>query len=208
MVKLLVDNGTDVNRPPAKFWGSAALQVVAKKGSIKLADFLLAKGANVNQEAVYNAGETALQLAAIKGFIGTVRKLLEVGAVVDGQGSPFFGRIAIEGAAEWGSTDTLYLLLKVGSPSTGPNRRQHIKAIKLADQRGHVPVRFLKSWIIWTGLDAECYSGEVFDAEKRVEKIRSPEKNLDEYENWGGVGGLGGLGFGRRRPLRKPSCRT
>ncbi|CAI7589927.1 unnamed protein product [Penicillium pancosmium] len=173
LIRMLVEGGADVNIPPASVHGMTALQLAVAQGNAELVDFLLKEGADVNQKASHQTGGTALQFAAIKGFIGIARKLLEAGAVVDAPGSLFYGRTAIEGAAEWGRTDVLHLLINEGSSPMGPNRRQYIRAVKLAEKQGHFPLaKFLRDRIGWTSSDADCYAEEIFDDEEELEEER------------------------------------
>lgn len=182
LICLLIEKGADINAPPAVNFGKTALQIAAEQGNIELVDLLLAKGADVNQEPAYRSGGTALQFAAIKGFIGIVKALIEAGAAVDALGSTLFGRTAIEGSAEWGRIDTLQFLLGQGAPPEGLNRRQYIRAIKLAGKKGHFPIaKFLKEWISWSDADALSYAMEVFDDEEEDE-MKSESEFEDDYE--------------------------
>ncbi|KAJ5984491.1 hypothetical protein N7481_006590 [Penicillium waksmanii] len=180
LINLLIEKGADINAPPAVNFGKTALQIAAGQGNIELVDLLLAKGADVNQEPAYRSGGTALQFAAIRGFIGIARALIEAGAAVDALGSTLFGRTAIEGAAEWGRIDTLQLLLSQGAAPEGPNRRQYIRAIKLAGKKGHFPiVKFLKERILWWDADALSHATEVFDDEEEDEMESESEVEED-----------------------------
>jgi ankyrin repeat protein len=155
--------------------------MASEQGQTDLVSLLLEKGADPNQSPLYDSGATALQFAAIMGVPEIVRKLIEAGAAVDAPGSILYGRTAIEGAAEWGQINILYFLVKKGSSPTGSNRRQYLRAVKLAETQGHYPVaRFLRDWIRWTDFDELNYAMEVFDDEE-ASLIKSEEEQDFEY---------------------------
>ena len=156
--------------------GGTSLQLAVWQGNCDLVDCLLERGADVNHAPADRGGATALQVASLKGYIGIARRLLDAGAAVDAPRAPFFGRTAIEGAAEWCRIDMLQLLLHEGEAPAGPNRRQYIRAVALADRRGHFPIaNFLKNWITWTEADAQSYLAQLFDEDEERAPKRADE---------------------------------
>ncbi|KAJ5414549.1 hypothetical protein N7509_001176 [Penicillium cosmopolitanum] len=188
LAKILIEGGAYLHDPPNPEFGNSPLQMASEQGHTDLVSLLLQKGADPNQSPLYDSGATALQFAAIKGFSEIVHKLIEAGAAVDAPGSILYGRTAIEGAAEWGQINILYFLIKQGSSPTGPNRRQYLRAVNLAEKQGHYPiVRFLKDWIRWTDSDERNYVLEVFD-EEEARLIEYDEDDEDEdYEGYEGL---------------------
>ena len=79
-MKLLIDNGADVNAPAAKRGGATALQFAAIKGFIPIARQLLQLGADVNAPASIVYGRTVLEGAAEHGRLDMVALLLAAGA--------------------------------------------------------------------------------------------------------------------------------
>jgi ankyrin repeat protein len=181
LANILIKDGAYLHDPPSPVFGNSALQMASEQGQTDLVSLLLEKGADPNQSPLYDSGATALQFAAIMGVPEIVRKLIEAGAAVDAPGSILYGRTAIEGAAEWGQINILYFLVKKGSSPTGSNRRQYLRAVKLAETQGHYPVaRFLRDWIRWTDFDELNYAMEVFDDEE-ASLIKSEEEQDFEY---------------------------
>lgn len=186
VIRMLLDNEAHVNSPPVKVsWesthranlsgelkidgttGFTSLQLAVRQNNFELVESLLERGADVNQRAADRGGATALQLASLRGYIGLARRLLDAGAVVDAPRARLFGRTAIEAAAEWHHIDVLQLLLGKGGPPTDLNRTQYVRAVVLADRRGHFPIaKFLKRWITWTKQDAQCYAEQLFDEDE------------------------------------------
>ncbi|KAE9373917.1 ankyrin, partial [Stipitochalara longipes BDJ] len=87
IVELLLEEGADVNAPPAREFGATALQFAAIKGLLGIACVLLQYDADVNAPAAEVDGRTALEGAAEYGRIDMVQLLLNSGANVfqDGQ---------------------------------------------------------------------------------------------------------------------------
>lgn len=167
IVELLLEEGADVNHPPAPCSGRSALQLATVQGNIELMEILMSAGADVNQKAAWDRGATALQFAAIKGYIGIARKLLDAGADINAARSRYYGRTALEGAAEHGRLDMLQLLLNEGASVEGPGRRQYIRAIKLAEERTHYAAAvLLRKAGGWFESDIHQYKQEIFDREE------------------------------------------
>ena len=77
MVKLLVDNGADVNHQDDD--GRTPLHWAARKGHLAIVALLLEEGADVNVRSLAK-GETPLHKAAAQGHVPVVRRLLQAGA--------------------------------------------------------------------------------------------------------------------------------
>ncbi|KAI9376178.1 ankyrin [Aspergillus egyptiacus] len=177
IVKVLLDEGVDINRPADAEEGTTALQMAVECGDIDMVDMLLAAGANANDAAAEDSGATALQFAAIQGHMEIARKLLERGADVNAAGSRWYGRTALEGAAEHGRLDMLQLLLNARASIEGSGRRQYIRAVKLAEKRGQLgAVKLLKGQGGWTERDARQYKQEKFDYDEWMEEKKKAGK--------------------------------
>ncbi|KAK5109714.1 hypothetical protein LTR85_002283 [Meristemomyces frigidus] len=88
LVQLLLQNGADVNAPPAEKYWRTALQAASEKGHFELVHLLLQNGADVNAPPTRDTGRTALQAAPGQGNIELVRLLFSFGARVDHLPSP------------------------------------------------------------------------------------------------------------------------
>jgi ankyrin repeat protein len=147
MVQLLISFGAEVNRPANIRVKRTPLQQAAEAGSYDITQILLDEGALVNAEPAVRGGATALQLAAIGGYIGIAELLLKRGAMVNAPPSKVNGRTALEGAAEHGRIDMLKLLLNAGAEIDGPGRRGYERALRLAEENGHIATRnYLESF--------------------------------------------------------------
>jgi hypothetical protein len=113
MVKLLVENGANVNHSFNPGLVRTPLQRAAEIGSFEVAQYLLEQGADVNSAPCYSGG-TPLQLTAIGGHVGVAELLLEHGANANYLPAEGHGRTAFEGAAEWGRVDMMSLLVSKG----------------------------------------------------------------------------------------------
>ncbi|PVH72585.1 ankyrin, partial [Cadophora sp. DSE1049] len=80
LMALLVENGADINAPPAKYGGVTALQGAAIAGNIKIVMLLIEMGALVNAPPSEREGRMALDGAAEHGRLDTVQLLLTSGA--------------------------------------------------------------------------------------------------------------------------------
>ncbi|PWY95565.1 hypothetical protein BO94DRAFT_130095 [Aspergillus sclerotioniger CBS 115572] len=109
--------------------------LAAHKGDIDLINKLLERGADVNNGPAAYGGITALQFAVLSGLLGVTRKLLGVGAKVNVRRAQKYGRTASEDAAEHGRIDMKRSLKK--------DRKQFIRAIKLAERNGHLAASLL-----------------------------------------------------------------
>ena len=139
-VKLLIENGADVNparRPQVK---RTPLQRAAEIGDLEILQLLMNHGAEVNAPAAEKGGGTALQLAAIAGFLPVTLMPLNHKAKVDGPSAKVGGRTALEGAAEHGRLHTVKVLLNAGAGLQGHDERQFVRATALANVNGHSAV--------------------------------------------------------------------
>ncbi|KAJ2986341.1 hypothetical protein NUW58_g5074 [Xylaria curta] len=80
LVKFLIDQGADVNAPPAKISGNTALQLAAWHGDIAIALVLLEHGAKINAPPAKKYGLCALDAAAVRGRLDMVKLLLSMAA--------------------------------------------------------------------------------------------------------------------------------
>lgn len=84
MIILLLENGADLNGPPARVGGATAIQIACTKGYLDITKFLIERGADVNGAGAEYFGRTALEGAAEHGRLDTVFLLLESGCLVHG----------------------------------------------------------------------------------------------------------------------------
>jgi ankyrin repeat protein len=139
MIQLLLQHGEDINEEPRLRLGRSALQQAVECGNLEVIQFLLDAGADVNTPPAKSGGATALQLAAIKGFLGIAKLLLDrtPPADINAAGARKNGRTALEGAAEHGRIDMVQFLLSSGAETSGPGKKQYLRAIRLAREKGH-----------------------------------------------------------------------
>ncbi|PNP56944.1 hypothetical protein FNYG_15295 [Fusarium nygamai] len=155
----LIESGADINEnDPFEEMGRPPVQLAIELGHLTIAESLLRSGLNVNAAPSFSAGVTALQSAAIMGHIGLAKQLLDAGARVNARGSRQDGRTALEGAAELGRLDMVELLLHHGALTTGPGSFQFLRAIHLAELRGHhATAALLRQSREWTDEDTNTY---------------------------------------------------
>ncbi|CAG9983227.1 unnamed protein product [Clonostachys byssicola] len=115
IVKLLLDNGFDVNQPTLERLSRTPLQRACELGNFQMVEYLLNQGAEVNAFPAVNGGGTALQLAAINGNVRVVRLLLDKEANIHADPALIHGRTALEAAAEHGRISVLNILLEKGA---------------------------------------------------------------------------------------------
>jgi ankyrin repeat protein len=139
LVKLLIDEGAEVNTKTTRRLTRTPLQLAAELGCLEIVKLLLEKGAEVDALPVQRGGGTALQLAAISGNCNIAVELLNHDAKVWASPSSWQGRWPIEGAAEHGRLDMIALLLKVMDYDSEKFER----AMKLAQDNGHLGCRDL-----------------------------------------------------------------
>ncbi|KAJ5132306.1 ankyrin repeat-containing protein [Penicillium atrosanguineum] len=136
LLRWLLDQGADVNTPPAKNRGRTALQAAALGGHADIVEILLHHKADVNTPAVRYHGFTALQGAAFRGHCRIVRRLLDVGADVNAQGSYYNGYTALSAAAECGHYEITRMLLDAGADVSATSGNKKWTAAQIATFRG------------------------------------------------------------------------
>jgi ankyrin repeat protein len=113
MVKLLVENGADVDHIIRPGLIRTPVQRAAEIGSFEIVQYLLERGASPNSAPCYSGG-TPLQLTAIRGYVGIAELLLEYGASINHLPTEGNGKTAFESAAEWGRIDMMCFLVSKG----------------------------------------------------------------------------------------------
>ncbi|KAK2613199.1 hypothetical protein N8I77_000126 [Diaporthe amygdali] len=136
MVNLLIEYGSEINRPPRRGVKHTPLQSACEAGSYEMVKLLLVHGAKANDSAAERHGGTALQMAAKTGSIRIVKLLLDNGADPHMAKSKVGGRTAFEAAAENGCIDILCLLWNAVLPH-GFDEKECESAKGLAKQKGH-----------------------------------------------------------------------
>ncbi|EXL40285.1 hypothetical protein FOCG_17173 [Fusarium oxysporum f. sp. radicis-lycopersici 26381] len=165
MARYLIDSGADVNEHEVRMYkGTSPLQKAVEKNILNMVNYLLKNGASINAPPAFRSGATALQFAAIGGQIGVARHLIELGARVNARGARLNGSSALEGAAKHGRLDMVALLIHHGALTVGPGRQQLIRAVKLAQTRGHdAAVGLLKQECGWTVEDQDDLEDDFLD---------------------------------------------
>ena len=167
MVRLLLQNGANVNSPAIKSFKRTPFQKAAKLGAYNIVKLLLDRRADVNAVAAKVGRGTALQLASTNGFAGIAVLLIKSGANIDAPPAMCSGRTALEGAAEWGRVDMIKLLLEAGVEIEGQGQRYFQHAILLAEQnKNDTTVEVLKSY-----------------QRPKTESVR-PKALFADYEGW------------------------
>ena len=153
-VRKLIEAGLAVDSRTSN--GRTPLQFCVQYGCMEIVRALIDARADVNAPPASSAGATAAQVAAIIGHMGVMRFLIERGADINAPAAELMGRTALEGAAEYGRLDMVQLLLGKGVITDGTGRKAFVRAIVLAEERGHyVVARILKSHRVWTKEDDE-----------------------------------------------------
>ncbi|KLU90679.1 hypothetical protein MAPG_10531 [Magnaporthiopsis poae ATCC 64411] len=143
LVKLIVSQNGDVNRPAWRHGGRTALQAAVSRPEpqIELVQYLLNQGADVNATPAASRGLTALQGASIKGHAKVVLLLLQHGADPNARPALEHGRTALQGAAEHGRLDVVKLLLNAGArPHRWDGQRCYQTEIDLAEKNKHFTI--------------------------------------------------------------------
>lgn len=135
----------------------APIQIAARAGSLAILSLLIENGADVNVSGPYRSGDaTALQFAAINGHLQMAELLLQNGADINAPAANYNGRTTLEGGAEHGRLEMVRFLL-TREPKlkiSGPYRIHFLRAVKLANKRGHKEVaEFLKLHGGWSESD-------------------------------------------------------
>ncbi|KAJ9306051.1 hypothetical protein DTO217A2_4523 [Paecilomyces variotii] len=139
VVRLLLENGADINAPAAENGGKTALQMAVSEGNLAMTEFLVHHGADVNGSPSPHQGRTALQEAASSGFVQLTEFLLAHGADVNAPAAPFGGVTALQGAAIEGNVRIVMMLLQAGADINGaPAIDQGRNAIEGAAENGRL----------------------------------------------------------------------
>ena len=115
IVKILVDNGTNVNNPTDS--GSTPLRPACFDGRFKIVQYLVEHGADVN--TANNNKHTCLMNACYAGYYDVIQYLLEKGA--DPERRNIKGMTALHGSAFGGHLAISKLLVETGSTMTKGN---------------------------------------------------------------------------------------
>ncbi|KAK7958346.1 Ankyrin repeat domain-containing protein 17 [Apiospora saccharicola] len=114
--KLLREDGTDVNAPPAGYYGNTALQAACLFGHEAVVRKLIAAGADVEAPGGNNGRRNALQQACRSGNPSVVSYLLqECNANINAPALRYHGRTALQVAAEARDLKIVQLLLAAGA---------------------------------------------------------------------------------------------
>ncbi|KAK6080827.1 Protein fem-1-like protein [Seiridium cupressi] len=193
IVRWLIDDGADVNDwniPRAEEWRrtQSPLQAAVCHGNVEMLELLLQAGARPNDKLHGFGGRTALQEAAEKGEIGIAKLLLdhEPPADVNAHRAPCGGVTALEAAACNGRLDMVQLLLCRGVKTEGTGHRQYIRAVRLAQHRGHIEVvSLLKAHRPWTIMDQDWFANEeIHWAVTRLHESECSDSECDFPHDW------------------------
>ncbi|KAH7014113.1 uncharacterized protein B0I36DRAFT_425694 [Microdochium trichocladiopsis] len=134
IVRVLLDNGPDVNLPSAAFgrYGHA-LQAASARGQIRIVQMLLQAGADVNGRG--DEHDTALTAASRHGHIEIIRILLDAGANVNAAEGRFYGTALIAASHE-GHIETIGILLDAGAHVNAADSRFYGTALIAAAFNG------------------------------------------------------------------------
>lgn len=164
MIRLLVENGADVDHGPRLGLIRTPLQRAAEIGNFEAVEYFLDMGAPVDSAPFYS-GATPLQLAALGGYVGIATLLLENGADVDHLPAEGQGRTALEAAAEWSRPDMMSLLalwnVNFDLVVDNDGRTQYERALVFAEERGQMAskrfVQRLRTEALEVSLNSEYY---------------------------------------------------
>ncbi|KAK4462676.1 hypothetical protein QBC42DRAFT_326720 [Cladorrhinum samala] len=180
-VKMLIGAGADPNQ--GRDIKITPLQLACELGNLKMVDVLLDVGADINAAAAADFGATALQYASIGGHLKLAARLLDAGAHINANRAERWGTTAIQGAAEFGRLEMMHLLLRWNPKVHGRYRGEYIRAVKLAEQNGHMAVsRVLKSYGRWKAQWDGWYNATMLTRGGRYEVRAAFEVSEDEHE--------------------------
>ncbi|OAA79789.1 Ankyrin repeat-containing domain protein [Akanthomyces lecanii RCEF 1005] len=118
-VKLLLENGANVNAPAPEPQGRTALQAAVELGDRDIIELLLRHRADVNAFPSFE-GFTALQAAVLRGDPSLVSQLIDYGADVNAPAAAENGRTALQAAVAAGNLDIIHILLQKGASILAP----------------------------------------------------------------------------------------
>ncbi|CAI6092333.1 unnamed protein product [Clonostachys chloroleuca] len=110
IVKLLLDNGFNINTPAIERLSRTPLQQACELGNFQMVEYLVNQGAEVNAHPAVNGGGTAHSSQLSAGML-----LLDKEANIHADPALIHGRTALEGAAEHGRISVLNILLEKGA---------------------------------------------------------------------------------------------
>ena len=151
MVRLLLDNGADVNNYNDVFGNPLA--AAASKGYIDIVEFLLDRGADVN--ASRSSYGCVIRAATYHRRIDMVKLLLDRGADVNAYGDNY-GGYALHTAASWGRIDIMRLLLDQGA-DVNARGGQHVYAFHTAAACRNIDIMRL---LLDRGADVNARGGQ------------------------------------------------
>lgn len=162
LIRLIIKAGADTNALVTDDLCKRGLQQAMELKDFAVARLLIDAGAAINEPADDEERATALQWAAIHGSFDMLTYLIQKGADVNAAPSRSHGRTTLEGAAEHGRIDIVHFLLEndadVHVDVRGEKRIHYIRAVKFAEQEGHVSLaQHLRKIGGWTQRDREVY---------------------------------------------------
>lgn len=180
-LKMLITAGADPNQ--GRDINIKPLQLACKLGNLEMVNYLLEMGADVNAPAAAYFGATALQYASIGGYLKIVVRLLNAGAHINADRTERLSTTALQGAAQFGRLEMMHLLLRWNPKVHGRYRGEYIRAVKLAEENGHMAVsRVLKSYGRWKAQWDDWYNATMLTKGGRYEFRAAFEVSEDEHE--------------------------
>jgi ankyrin repeat protein len=140
IVRLLVDNGFDVNSPTPS--GSAYLNDAALKGQLKVAEFLISHGADVGKPD--GNGNLPIHDAAVGGNTDLIMLLLDHGAAINARNRESLATPLML-AASLGRADAVALLLKRGADTRLRDKSDHTALNRALQTDSKETVRLLQT---------------------------------------------------------------
>ena len=142
LVKLLIDNGADLNIKGGSNYGYTALMYAVKEGNTEIAKLLLDNGADLNIKDSF--GYTALMFAVREGNTEIVKLLLDNKANISGEINyqkevmypADYKNNELMSAAEKGYTEIVELLIDNGA-DLNTRSKSGKTALDIAEQKGH-----------------------------------------------------------------------
>jgi ankyrin repeat protein len=140
IVKLLVENGADIDYKRKIGISRTPLQRAAETGKFDIVRYLVDCKAQIDTVPM-RSGATALQLASMNGYVGIATFLIEHGAAPNYPPAKGDGRTAFEAAAEWARIDMMSMLMRAGVQLDmkvgNPPESQYERAVRFAEENGY-----------------------------------------------------------------------